>query len=79
VWLVRTIEGLLVHSGPCHPLRSKRGGPGDEATRLESQVHQEAGLETGTPTVYFRQGLKGKVQPKWASVVGNRLDLRIFI
>lgn len=42
--MVRTIKGFLVHSEPSHPLIR----PGDKATRLESEVHQEAGLETGT-------------------------------
>ena len=36
---------------PCHPLTSKRDGPGDRATRLGSEIHQEAGLETGTYSV----------------------------
>lgn len=51
MWLVRTSKGLLVYSEPCHPPMSKRDGPADKATRLGSEVHQEAGLETGTCNV----------------------------
>lgn len=45
MWLVRTIKGSLVHS---EPLRRKRDGAGNKATRLGSGVRQEAALDTDT-------------------------------